>query len=117
MGEVLGIGCTHAPHLQFADEDMANVLKRTLRSERTPAEMRESRNWPEGMASEWGDDEGLSAAKRHRAQLAAGFRAARQALDEFKPDFLLIWGDDQYENFKVDLLTPFCVFAADEFTI
>jgi hypothetical protein len=116
MGEVLGIGCTHAPHLQFTDEDMANVLKRTLRSERTPAEMREPRNWPPGMVTEWGEDEGLSAAKDHRQQLADSFRAARRALDEFNPDFLLIWGDDQYENFKVDLLTPFCVFAAAEFT-
>ena len=28
---------------------------------------------------------------------------------------ILIWGDDQYENFHEDLIPPFCVFIADEF--
>jgi len=114
MGEVLGIGCTHAPHLQFTDTDMANLLRRTLRSERTPERYRDQANWPAGMREEWGDDDGLKAAGAHRTQLAEGFRKARAALDAFKPDFVLIWGDDQYENFKADLLTPFCVFALEE---
>ena len=39
MGEILGIGMTHAPHLQFTDENMANVLRRLLKSERTPEAM------------------------------------------------------------------------------
>ena len=33
------------------------------------------------------------------------------------PDFVLMFGDDQYENFKEDLLPPFCVYAFDEFEI
>src|SRR5262249_45308162 len=108
-----GIGCTHAPHLQFVDEAMANVLRRTMRSERTPAALRDPRNWPAAMQVEWGDDEGLTAARQHRAALLAGFRAARAALDAFQPDFVLIWGDDQYENFQVDVLPAFCVYALD----
>ncbi|HLY64184.1 MAG TPA: extradiol ring-cleavage dioxygenase [Chloroflexota bacterium] len=96
---------------------MANVLRRTLKSDRTPDHLRDPQNWPPGMREEWGDDEGHSAAARHRTSQVEAFRAARRALDEFKPDFVLIWGDDQYENFKVDLLTPFCVFALEEVPI
>ena len=33
----------------------------------------------------------------------------RAALDAFKPDFVLIWGDDQYENFKEDVVPPYCI--------
>jgi len=114
MADTLGIGCTHAPHLQFTDADMANLLRRTLKSERTPERFRDPGNWPEGMRAEWGDDDGAKAAAAHRAKQVQAFREARAALDAFKPDLLLIWGDDQYENFKVDLLAPFCVFALDE---
>jgi hypothetical protein len=114
MGETLGIGMTHAPHLQFTDENMANVLRRLLKSERTPAEMKDPKNWPAGMRAEWDIDEGLQAARRHRAALLEGVRAARTALDAFKPDFVLIWGDDQYENFREDVIPPFCIYAFDE---
>src|ERR1043166_4487006 len=114
MGEILGIGMTHAPHLQFTDENMANVLKRHLRSDRTPAAMRDPQNWPAAMRAEWSNDEGLAAAARHRAALLEGVRAARAKLDAFKPDFVLIWGDDQYENFREDVIPPFCIYAFDE---
>ena len=33
----------------------------------------------------------------------------------FQPDFILIWGDDQYENFREDLVPPYCVYAYDSF--
>jgi hypothetical protein len=114
MGEILGIGMTHAPHLQFTDENMANVLRRVLKNERTPAEMKDPKNWPAGMRAEWDNDQGLSAARRHRAALLEGVRAARAALDAFRPDFVLIWGDDQYENFREDVIPPFCIYAFDE---
>jgi len=43
-------------------------------------------------------------------------RRVREALDAFKPDFVLIWGDDQYENFQEDVIPPYCVFAHPSFT-
>src|SRR5713226_1725685 len=66
------------------------------------------------MQDEWGDDEGLGAAKRHREIVVNGFRQLREELDSFKPDFVLIWGDDQYENFREDVIPPFCVYIYDE---
>jgi len=111
MGQVMGIGLTHAPHFQFPDENMADLLKFRLRNPDTPAAMKDPANWPEPMRREWGDDEGLAAARAHRAELVRGFREAREALEEFAPDIVLIWGDDQYENFKEDLVPPFCVYG------
>src|ERR671922_312357 len=46
-----------------------------------------------------------------------GFRKARRLLDDFAPDFVVIWGDDQYENFKEDIIPPFCVMAYESFEV
>jgi hypothetical protein len=66
------------------------------------------------MQEEWGNDEGLSTARKYCDGLVSAYRAARGRMDSFKPDFVLIFGDDQYENFKEDLLPPFCIFAVKE---
>ena len=68
------------------------------------------------MRIEYGEDEGYAAALEHRARLVAGFRRIRAELDAFNPDFVVIWGDDQYENFREDIIPPFCVLAYDDFT-
>jgi hypothetical protein len=31
------------------------------------------------------------------------------------PDVVLVWGDDQYENFRKDIIPAFCVMAYDGF--
>ncbi len=67
------------------------------------------------MRAEWGNDEGASSAARHRADLVAWMDKTRAALDAFKPDFVLIWGDDQYENFKEDVVPPYCISAYESF--
>jgi hypothetical protein len=114
MGEILGMGMTHAPMFQFPDENMADILRRDMTRERTPVALRDPQNWPAPMRAEWGDDEGLSAAHRHREIMVEGFRRLRAELDAFNPDFVLIWGDDQYENFKEDIVPPFCVYIYDQ---
>jgi len=50
----------------------------------------------------------------HREKLVAGLSRVRSRLDEFKPDVVIIWGDDQYENFQEDLVPPFAVCAYDD---
>ena len=66
------------------------------------------------MRTEWGNDEGVSSAARHRERLVGAMMKTRAALDAFKPDFVLIWGDDQYENFKEDIIPPYCVNAYEK---
>jgi len=111
MGAILGLGVTHYPPLAGQDEHMARILKRVMQDPDLPERYRRPEGWPAPMRQEYGSDEGLAAAKRHREALVAGFRDARRRLDAFAPDVVLIWGDDQYENFKEDIIPPFCVLA------
>jgi hypothetical protein len=113
MGAILGLGVTHYPPLTGRDEDMARILRHILRDPDLPAPLREPAGWPAPMREEYGGDEGLGAARRHRAALVAGFRRARRWLDDFAPDLVVIWGDDQYENFREDIIPAFCVLAYD----
>src|SRR5713226_1396047 len=113
MGEILGIGMTHAPMFQFPDENMADILRSHLKRDSIPVRMKDVANWPQPMRAERDNDEGLSAARRHREAVVASFRRIRKELDAFKPDFVLIWGDDQYENFKEDVVPPFCIYIYD----
>jgi hypothetical protein len=115
MGDILGIGLTHYPPFMAPDEDRLIPLRLTLaRDERVPAEMKDPANWPEPMRAEYGTDEGYTAAVQHRERLLTGFRKLRAEIDAFAPDLVLIWGDDQYENFKEDIIPPFCVLAYEE---
>jgi hypothetical protein len=114
MGEILGLGVTHYPGLMYPDAQMTVFLQRTLESDRIPADRKDPASWPELMRREWGTDKGATAAAEHRHRCAEAFRAVRKELDAFAPDFVVIWGDDQYENFKEDVIPPFCVLAAPE---
>ena len=107
MGEILGVGTTHYPPLISPDEDRSFPLTRTLRNnDKVPEDMKSPTNWPVAMRVEYGEDEGFKSAQKHRERLLKGFRQIRTAIDDFKPDIVLIWGDDQYENFKEDIIPP-----------
>ena len=117
MAEILALGISHYPPLARHDDQMAHILRRMLKNPDLPEHLRTPDGWPKAMREEWGDDEGLAAAARHRIALVTGMERARAALDDFNPDFVLIWGDDQYENFREDIIPPYCVNAYDEFTL
>jgi hypothetical protein len=111
VAELLLLGVTHYPPLCGRDEDMAGIHRRLLADPAVPADEKDPANWPEPQQREWGDDEGRSSAAAHRAQLVAGFDEVRAALEAFDPDAVLIWGDDQYENFREDLIPPYALLA------
>jgi hypothetical protein len=92
---------------------MSGILRGTLRDPVIPAELKDPGNWPPLMREEWGTDQGKAKAADHRQALLKGLGRIREALDEFKPDFVIIWGDDQYENFTEDIIPPFCILAYD----
>jgi len=117
MGQVLGLGISHYPLFSGVDENMSAILRMRLRDPDVPAEVKDPRSWPPLMREEWSNDQGTRAAAHHRERMLVGLRKVRQALDEFKPDFVVIWGDDQYENFKEDIIPPFCVLAYSDFTL
>ena len=112
MAEILGIGCTHYPPGLVPDEHRPWPLPFQLRHDpRSPERLRDPRNWPEPMRAEWGDDEGLAAHAPQRRRIREAFRVLRERIDAFAPDLVVIWGDDQYENFREEGIPPFCVQA------
>lgn len=116
MGEALVIGITHYPPLNTPDDKMSWILQYMLKNPNLPEALRDPSGWPEEMQREWGDDQGTAAAGAHRAELVSWLDRVRAALDDFNPDYMIILGDDQYENFREDVIPPYCIFAFDEFT-
>ena len=114
MAEILGLGITHYPPLCLPDADMSGILRWTLDDPAIPAAAKDPQHWPAAMVEEWAGDKGARAAAAHRASLVAGLQQVRARLDEFKPDVVLIWGDDQYENFREDLIPPFAILAYED---
>ena len=113
MGEILGLGLTHYPPLIGHDEHMADILRTVLRDPGFPESLRDPGRWPEPMRREYGDDGGTASAARHRQALVQHLRRLRRTLDEFRPDLVVVWGDDQHENFVDDIIPPFCILAYD----
>jgi hypothetical protein len=116
MGEILGIGITHQPTLA-AKTLVPVALRRALADPLLPEPFRTGEAWSPQLREEYGTDGGLAACERHRSELITEFARVRAALDAFRPDVIVVWGDDQYENFKEDVIPAFCVLAADEYTL
>lgn len=114
MAEILGLGMTHYPGMTML-ANLAGRVKNFMKDPLLPEQYGGPATWPEQMRKEWSDDDGVAAPDRHRAALIENFRWVRGELDAFNPDLVLIWGDDQYENFREDVVPAFSVLAYDEF--
>ncbi len=110
MGQILGLGITHYPNLA-ASVNMAWRMQKSLEDPALPAPLRSMENWHPTMREQWGSDRGQAHSDRHRQDLIDQFRRIRAELDAFNPDFVLIWGDDQYENFREDCVPAFAILA------
>src|ERR1700737_2388439 len=111
MGEILGLGCTHRPVMLRRDEDWTAMMRASLDDPDMPAECKDPSRWPSQLREGLGNDFGTAAAGRARKVFRRHCAEARRALDEFKPDVIVMFGDDQYENFKEDIVPPFAVLA------
>lgn len=60
MAEILGLKTTHAPTIWKIPEDMTSSFRRTLAGKNLSPHLRDSRNWPEAMQAEWGNDQGTA---------------------------------------------------------
>lgn len=113
MGQILGLGMSHYPNLSIKG-NMCWRTQKCLEDPKLDEKFRSPQNWHPTMRSQWGEDRGQTHSDRHRQDLIEGFRGIRREIDAFKPDFVLIWGDDQYENFREDCVPAFSVLAYDE---
>jgi len=112
VSDILGVGITHYPSF-LPEVTGPGSLHRVLKDPGLPERYRTPKGWPEPMQREWGNDDGRAFADQHRKSVVAAMKDARAVLDAFKPDFILVWGDDQYENFREDVIPPFCIMAYD----
>ncbi len=117
MAEVQLLGMTHYPPFNGKDEAMANLHRVMLADPAVPTDVKDPLNWPAAQRAEWATDGGTGAAGQHRAALIEGFDRVRAEIDAFAPDFVLIWGDDQHENFRRDLIPPFAVLAYEDLKV
>ncbi len=111
MAEIQLLGMTHYPPFGWNDASMSGLMQMIMADPDIPAEAKDPTNWSPEMQAEWSDDLGAAAAPRHRAKLIDGLDTVRAELDTFQPDVILIWGDDQYENFREDIVPPYSVLA------
>ena len=115
MGEILGLGMTHYPPLTGLDQNMAGILRRVLQDPGLPERYRDPASWPAPMRARV---RRTTAAPRARPGIATRCSTtsgkARRILDDFRPEVVIIWGDDQHENFTEDVIPPFCVLAYDQ---
>lgn len=117
MGEILGVGLSHYPGPIVPVESWPDMLTQWVKMGRITREDFEAKDrWPQQMLAEWADDSGQASARIHRDRLFAGYAHLRKALDEFAPDIVVIFGDDQYENFKQDCIPAFAVGIFDSVT-
>jgi len=112
MGQILGLGITHYPGLSIQG-NLTRRIKICLADPELPERLRSLDNWPDAMRRQWGSDDGQTHSDEHRQAMIDRFRRARRVLDEFQPDFCVIWGDDQFENYREDCVPAFSVLAYD----
>jgi hypothetical protein len=115
MSEILGLGLSHYPGPMAPTQYWSRMLSRSVEVGRVAPELYADKSrWPAPMLLEWSDDEGAKAAEAHRDRLLAGYLALAERLAAFAPDVVVIWGDDQFENFRRDCIPAFCVGIFDE---
>jgi hypothetical protein len=114
MAEILGVGCTHRPLMLRPDQDWTFMMRAALDDPGMPEEMKDPARWPAPLRAELGNDWGTASAGRARGVYRGHFAEARREIDAFQPDLIVMWGDDQYENFKEDIIPPFAVLAYED---
>jgi hypothetical protein len=107
MGEVLGLGCTHAPMILNPAEQWTEVRKNIFG--RVP-----NYQPPAKLIAELGNDNGLSQDRINQQRIVDAFQALRDKLHSWKPDLVMVVGDDQAENFLRDNLPTFCLYTGSE---
>jgi len=99
MGEILGLGITHYPGLCYKG-NLTRRIKMLLADPLLPERLRSPEGWHPTMREQWSTDEAPPTPRSIGSDMIHHFRKARAELDAFEPDFVLVWGDDQYENFR-----------------
>jgi aromatic ring-opening dioxygenase catalytic subunit (LigB family) len=107
MGEVLGLGCRHAPMILNPAQQWTEIRKNIFG--RTP-----NYQPPAKLIEELGDDNGARQGKINQQLIVDTFSALRDKLHAWDRYVVIVVGDDQAENFKRENLPTFCLFTGSE---
>ena len=107
MAEILGLGCTHAPMILNKPEQWVDVRKGI--ASRIP-----NYRPPPKLLEELGDDNGLTQDRRNQKRIVDAFGVLRDRLHSWRPDVVMLIGDDQAENFLRENLPTFCLYTGSE---
>ena len=107
MSEVLGLGCSHAPMILNPAEQWPEIRRRIYGG--VP-----NYEAPPKMVEELGVDNGASRDKVNQQKIVDAFAVLREKLTAWKPDLVIVVGDDQVENFKRENLPTFCLYTGNE---
>lgn len=100
MAEILGLTVSDFPFLRMKPANMPWVLWGNLAwGWRDQPQLRDPANWPAPMRAEWGSDQGHAAGAGHQLRQHDQFRTLRRALDDFRPDLVLMLYRDVHETF------------------
>lgn len=117
MADVLLLGMTHFPRLRLPDDQWNLLILKMLNDPGVPEHMKDPSSWPKRMREQWSTDRGLAAAQAERRELIDDFSRMRAELERFQPDVVIMWGDDQYENFREDGIPPFAVLGYESMSV
>ena len=107
MGEVLGLGCSHAPMILNPADQWPEIRRRIYGG--VP-----NYEPPPKMVEELGVDNGASRDQVNQQKIVDAFAVLREKLTAWKPDLVIVVGDDQVENFKRENLPTFCLYTGNE---
>lgn len=130
MAEIQGLVVSHFPSHRLKPELGTAVLKGNIaRAWADKPHLNNPANWPEAMKRDWRDDEGATASRASQEHMVQQFRKLRQAIDDFKPDLMVMlyrdfretWGNyatprywiHGHESVDMKLFPPNNIFDED----
>ena len=115
MGEILGLTLADKPNLRMKPHWIAGALKGNIaQGWKDKPHLKDPKNWPEPMRRDWGDDQGTTTAIAFQQRQIEQFRKLRAALDDFKPDFMVVLYRDVGETFESYARPLFWVHAHEQ---
>ena len=91
MAQILGLTVADKPTLRVHPHWMAAPIIRMIEHGwNDKPHFKDPKNWPQPMQEEWGNDQGATAGAATQAHEIEQFRRLRTALDDFKPDFMVV---------------------------
>jgi len=118
MPEILGLTISDFPFLRLKPQYMSNVVQGNIaRGWLNKPHLKEPSNWPRKMREAWAQDQGSAAGKIAQEIQIEQFRKIRSALDDFQPDFIVMFFRELGETFQAFAKPQYWVQAHEQVSV